>query len=256
MSDASGSKSVQSVQRTFRILDYLRQRDGGGVTEVANALEIAQSSVHAHLTTLKQAGFVTEADGVYYPGMKFLTFGGYVRNRKDAYMVARPIVEKVAEQSNERAQFGGYENGRAFVLFNHAGSDGVTPEITPLGLSTPMYASAAGKAILAQKSESAVDSYLTRTRLRPLTDQTITDPETFRQELAAVNEAGYATNVGESTEGVYSIAVAVSNAENEVLGALGVSGPSHRFRRDDVSAELPELLLGFANELEINIAHS
>lgn len=256
MSETDGSKTVQSVQRTFRILEYLRERDGGQVTELAEDLEIAQSSVHAHLSTLQDAGFVTHEDDVYYPGLKCLTYGGYVRNRKDSYSVARPIVKKVAEQSNERAQFVGYENGQAYVLFNHAGSDGVTPEITPLGLSTPMYASAAGKAILSEMDPEAVESYLTRTKLHPLTEQTVTDREALLKELKDVRKAGYATNIEESTEGVYSIAVAVCDADDAVIGALGISGPNHRFCREDLGSELPELLLGFANELEINIKHS
>lgn len=39
----------------------------------------------------------------------------------------------------------------------------------------------------------------------------------------------------------------------EVVGALRVSGPTHRFRGEWFEEELPDMLLGVANELELEI---
>lgn len=41
-----------------------------------------------------------------------------------------------------------------------------------------------------------------------------------------------------------------------MIGGISVTGPSHRLNGERLESDLPDLLLGAANELELNIAHS
>jgi DNA-binding IclR family transcriptional regulator len=74
--------------------------------------------------------------------------------------------------------------------------------------------------------------------------------------LEDVRERGYAFNREESIEGLNSVAVAVTHPTGQPLGALCVTGPSHRLKGKLLEKELPDKLLGAANELELNIKYS
>jgi len=95
-----------------------------------------------------------------------------------------------------------------------------------------------------------------RADFEPITEHTITDPGRLLEELETVRERGYSFNRQENLEGLHAVGVAVTGPENGVVRALIVSGPTHRLDGDWLQDELPSLLLGTANELELNIAHS
>ena len=65
---------------------------------------------------------------------------------------------------------------------------------TQVGSRAPAYATSAGKAILACQSDDYIDEYCRwmEQAARPLTANTITDPERLRRELAAARLHGYA----------------------------------------------------------------
>lgn len=48
------------MQKTCRSIEYLRGRDGAGITEIADELDISKSVVHAHLATLRAENLVVK----------------------------------------------------------------------------------------------------------------------------------------------------------------------------------------------------
>jgi len=85
---------------------------------------------------------------------------------------------------------------------------------------------------------------------------TITDPQTLYAELERVRERGYSVNKQENIEGLHAVSAPVMDTNGHVFGALSVSGPTHRMKGEWFEDELPDLLLGAANELELNITYS
>lgn len=54
---------------------------------------------------LRDRGYVHKVDGVYQLGFRFLELGEHVRNRRNAYQLAKEPVETLTEESGEHAQF-------------------------------------------------------------------------------------------------------------------------------------------------------
>ncbi len=246
------SRSVKSADTMFSIIESLRLRDGAGVTELSEELDIAKSTVHTHLKTLEQKQYVIKEDGVYHLGFKFLRLGEHARTRKEIYRMAEPIVEELAVETNERSQFIVEEYNKGVFVHRSTGTHAVQTD-TGLGKRIYLHSTGAGKAILAHLPSDRIDAIIEDIGLPKQTENTITDPEELRDELEQTRERGYAFNREEGMSRLRTVGVPVMNQDGSVFGALSVSGPSYRMRGDVFNTEIPNMLLGKANEFELKI---
>lgn len=249
------SQTVGSTETLLSLLEALEVSGGARVTELADKIDMADSTAHSHLSTLKAHGYVVKEGDIYQLGSRFLRFGEYIRNRRDAYELSKPKVKMLAEETGERCQFIVEEHGRGVYLHRETGSQAVWTD-SGLGKRIYLHATAAGKALLAAFPNEHVEAIIEQWGIPELTTNTITDPNELRDELVAVQERGYATNREESTDGLHAVGVTVHGGDDEVVGALSISGPSHRMKGDRFEQDIPDLLLGTANELALNIEYS
>ncbi|MFW6317902.1 MAG: IclR family transcriptional regulator [Halorubrum sp.] len=251
----SGNDAVRTAETMFDVVQRLAENDGASLAELAAELDYAKSTVHRHLHTLEDLGYVVRRDGGYHVGLRFLEVGVTARSSYRGYDLVRRKVEEIAAVTGERAQFFVEEHGKAVYLARAVGDQAVRTD-PGLGSRIPLYAASAGKAILAELPDDELSRMLERMSFDPVTDHTITDPDELRAEIAAGRERGYFFNREESLRGTHAVGVAICGPDGEVIGGLSVTGPSHRLNGERLESELPDLLLGAANELELNIAHS
>lgn len=252
---AHNGKSIQAVKINRDLVRVLVERDGARVTEVADGIGVAPSTAHNHLQMLLSEGFVVREGSYFYPGLKYLEIGEYVRRRKPAYRKAERRVRSLAEESGGRTHFVIEENGVGRYLHTSTGELAVETH-TRTGASFPLHATAAGKAILSQLPETRVREIVDRHGLEPKTERTITDEETLFETLAECRERGVAFNIEEHNPGISAVAAPVRNPDDGVLGALTVSGPAQRFKGETIREDLPDTLLATVNELELDIIYS
>lgn len=253
--DPADKRSVKTVQTAFDILEFLKENDGETLAGLTDQFDLAKSSIHRHLTTLEQREYVVKEGGIYYPSFMFLDFGEYTRTRNNAYILMKEKVEVLAEETGERVQFIVEEHGYAVYVHRDFGDHAVQTD-PGIGKRIPLHATAAGKAILAELPQQRVDEIIERRELTAVTEQTITDLDTLSTELDEIAERGYSINDQENLKGLRAIGVSIQNPNGSVVGALSVSGPTHRITDEWLHEDLPTLLLGTANEIELNIAYS
>jgi DNA-binding IclR family transcriptional regulator len=251
----ASSQTVGSTETLLSILEALEASGGARVTDLADEIDVADSTAHSHLSTLRANGYIVKEGDIYQLGGRFLRFGEYIRNRRDAYELAKPKVKILAEETGERCQFIVEEHGRGVYLHRETGSQAVLTD-SGLGKRIHLHATAAGKALLAALPDERVEAVVDQWGFPELTTNTITDPNELREELTAVRERGYAINTEENTEGLHAIGVTIQDGNDEVIGAISISGPSHRMKGDLFEQDVPDRLLGTANELELNIRYS
>lgn len=251
----STGHTVQATKTSFSIIEYIQEQDGARVHEIADALEMANSTAHKHLTTLEQIGYVVKRDAEYRLGMEFLFLGGYVQNSNSIYKPVKPVVRKLANRTGEQAQFIVEENGLGYHLFTAPGDQAVSID-TRIGKRIYLHANSAGKAMMAFWEQSRVDDVLDKWGLPPITENTITDRDEFIERLSTVRQRGYALNMEEHIIGYRGIAAPVRIQNQDVIGALAIGGPSHRYKREQLNEELPEIMLEAANELQLTLEFS
>jgi DNA-binding IclR family transcriptional regulator len=247
--------TIEATATSFRIIEALKRLDGAGVTDVADELGIAKSTVHNHLQTLEAEEYITREGDTYRVGLRFLELGEYTRNRMDIYEKARPEVRSLAEETGEMANAAVEEHGEGVYVTRAEGTQAVSVD-TYAGKRVKLHCTALGKTILAELPESRVEEILAVHGLPARTENTITDPAELHAELDDIRERGYAYDREERLPGLRCVAAPVVAEDGTLVAALSVSGPTTRIQGERFHDEIPELLRSAANVVEINMAYS
>lgn len=248
------ANELSTTAKSIRLIFLLKELDGANLTELSSELNIPKSTVHRHLATLKEYGFVRQEGRQYLLGFRFLEFGQYTRNRTREYQLSEQTVKDLAEQTGERAQFVVEEHGEGVYLYIETGQHAVRTGLN-VGHRINLHSTAAGKVILSYLPDERVAEILGEKDLSKLTDKTITDDEEIKGQLSTIRERGYAFNREENIEGLRAVAGPVTDSNDRLIGVLSVSGPSNRMKGEWYTSEIPDLVLGSANELELRVAY-
>lgn len=251
---ANESGMVNSDRRLIRILTGLAELDGAGVTELAEHVGLPKSTVHNHLSTLHTEEFVSKDGTKYRLGLRFLDLGETARLNRTESDHIEGKVDDLARQTEERVQFIVEEHGYGVYLYVSRGEKAVSTD-SRIGRHIPLHATSAGKAILAHLPEERVN-HTVDMGLSPVTEHTLTDIEDLLAELETVREKGYATNIQENTMGLRAVGAPILRPDRSVVGAISISGPTHRLKGEIFETILPDLVRGATNEIELNISFS
>ena len=254
MTENKTGNHLQTVEKSFDIIHLLIENGPTHLSEIANRLDLAESTTHRHLSTLHNLRYVSRKGQMYQIGLRFARLGTSARTRNPGYLEIKPYVQRLANETEERAHFIAEDHGLGVYLYQSTGSNAVKVGAN-IGRQVRLHCSAAGKVILSHYDRDRVDEILDTWGLPHNTENTITDRDVFFEELEVVRDRGYAFNREEAVEGVHVVAVPVK-PEGTIIGTLCIAGPSHRLQGAWFENELPELLLSTANELELNIEYN
>lgn len=252
---SQNASRVKTTETSLEIVEELIADGPLAREELEDRLGLTTSTVHRHLTTLGEHGYVVKDEGTYRLGFRFLSIGGYLRRQVPAYPMIKRKVDDLAEETDERAQFIVREGHERIYLYTEIGENPVQTG-AHTGRRGPIYASAAGKSIVANLPATERERLLESFDLEQTGPNTITDVDELRENLAEIRERGYALNLEESTAGVHAIGASVTDNDGDIIGAISISGPATRLKSDRLETELPDLVLAATNELELHIEHS
>lgn len=247
------SQTVKSDETLFAIVELLKEMDGAGVTEIAEELDLAKSSVHKHLASLRKHDYVVKENGVYQLGLQFFHYGEYTRNQSEMYHATQSKLAELAEKTGEMVWLITEENGRGMYLNGVKGNTEINVDAV-IGSWTRLHYNSGGKAILAHLPSERRTQIIERRGLPARTANTITDPGELRDELETVRERGYALNLEEDLEGIHAVGVPLV-FEGTVRGALSIAGAAHRMTRERCETEYADHLLAAANDIELNLVY-
>lgn len=253
--DTMDDRTVKSINTMFRIIESLRDRERATLAEVATDAEVAKSTAHRHLSTLKQHEYVTTDGDQYRVGLKFLDVGGHVRSSNSIYQVVKPKVRQIAEEVGEINQFMVEEHGKGVVVYREKGENAVRTE-SRVGKRFLLHQTAGGKAILSHFSDGRIEQIIDKYDLTAQTENTITNRDELHDELESIREEGVAFDNEEHIQGLRAVAAPIKLPNGQICGSLGVAGPTNRMKGKRFREEVPEILLGIINEIELNIEYS
>jgi IclR family acetate operon transcriptional repressor len=248
------SPPVRTTARSFDIIETLRELDSARLTEIAEHLDLPNSTIHNHLNTLVQRGYVIREGDMYRVSLRFLDFGEYARSRRKVYKVAKPEIDTLAAESGETANLLVEENGRGVYLYTAQPQNAIPLDVYP-GKHVVLHATALGKVLLTHFPEGRTQTILDQRGLSPQTQKTIVDRDELFDELEVIREQSYAVDDEERVRGMRCVAVAIKNENGMVIGAISVSGPSSRLSANPTEGLLDDLLRT-KNIIELKLAHS
>jgi IclR family transcriptional regulator, acetate operon repressor len=250
------NRPIKALLTMHEFVEEMKTAGRIGVTELAERVERPASVTSDYLSTLQQLGYVTKVNGKYQLSLRYLELGSTVRDRIPLYQLARHELKQLAEESrSELVTLSIEEDGLCVALDATLSSRSIDYKTFP-GMHFHMHSSGAGKAMLAQYPEEKTHEILDRHGMPARTENTMTDRAELFEELAAIRERGIAFEREEYKLRMQTIAAPIRDSNEEVVGALSVSGPAHRLRESDVQTELEDVLLSTVNVIELNYASS
>lgn len=244
---------VKAGTKLFNIIETVQELDTPTLTAISDHLDFPKSTVHNHLETLKENGYLLEHDGKYQLTLKFLDHGIHAKQNLDIANVVSPTLEQLSEDTNEAAWLMVEERGYVVGIEKKLGERAVQTT-GRIGRHTRFHYHAPGKAILAHLPEERTDEILRKRGLPAKTEHTITDYSAVMDELEEVRDRGVAFDIGEAIAGIRSVAAPVV-CDGTVEGAIAVVGPKNRLRGDKFRKEIPDMLSGAANEVELRLMY-
>ena len=242
------SPSIQSVDRSITVMEFLSRRGWSGVTEVSRELEIHKSTSYRLLTTLRDRGLVEQdaATEKYRLGFGLVLLARTVSADLDILRCARPVCDRLSERTKETVTIAVLEGDDA-VIIHQSISRASALSVDWTGRHTPLHATAAGKIFLVYMPEDQLLRILGEP-LERFTENTIVDPQSLQDHVKEIRATGYGYTVEELEIGLNAVGAPIRSAEGAVVGTVSVSGPAFRLPPDTLP-EIGELSKRAATEI-------
>lgn len=245
---------IGATKKSFRIIEFIYQSGTAGVSELAEAMGVSKSTVHNHLSTLVDLGYLIQTEDGYRLGLKFLTLGDAARQQYELYDAVREEVDQLAKDIGERAQVMVEQLGKGVYIYRSTADQAVQTD-SHIGTIVDLHTTAVGKAYLAYCGENRREDILAAD-LPENTPNSITDRADLEAELERISEQGHAYNDEERTIGMRAVGAPILSAEDEILGSLSVSGPTTRMNGSWYKEEVPEKIKQTCRVIGIKATYS
>lgn len=250
-------KTVQSVERTLRILELLAEHGAPmTLTEISAQLDLKMSTTHRLLRTLVLKGFADQDlySGKYQLGIKTFRIGNTALYGLDIRTIARPYLKMLVDQYRETSNLAIMDHGDV-IYIDQVESDQMVKMIAKLGSRAPSHSNAVGKVLLAFLSRNDLERFLFTRELESHTPNTITEPRQLKKELETVRQKGYALDLEETEVGIRCVGAPIWNHMERVVAAIGISGPSTRISCEYLEIELAEAVKMAALEISCKLGY-
>ncbi len=253
---AAGSEDsggVRALDRALDILDVIAGASGLTLSEIAQRLDLAPSTVHRVLVTLAVRG-VAESDHAtqtWHVGPTAFRHGSAFMRRSGLVERARPVLRRLMEVTGETANLG-ILDGNAVLFLNQAETHETIRAFFPPGTRSPLHASGIGKALLAHMRSFELRQLMREMQLSRFTPMTLSEPQALLDDLALIRARGYSLDNEERSLGMRCIAAPVFDLAGEAAAGISVSGPLSRM--DDGRLEaMSESVIAAARELSFGM---
>lgn len=250
------TKTIQSLERAFAILELFQNNKSElSLKEISVSLNLNKSTTFGLVNSLTTLGYLlqNEDNQKYSLGLKILSLTNAVKTNNILIRASRPYLEELSAKYRETVHSAQELNG-SIVYLDKVEADTSIYINTQMGTKNYMHCTGVGKVLLAYKSPEELDMFLDQP-LKPLTFNTITDPDDFKKEMSRIHENGYGGDDEEIEIGLSCVAVPVMKAENKPGFAISLAGPTVRMNEhkkrgvvDDLkntAAKLSEIIYGY-----------
>jgi len=250
--------SSKSLQKALRILLHVGETGSEmGVTQIASALSLNKATVHRLLKAMEKFELIERSpeNEKYRLGLKLLELGTKAVQSRTLQSEAQRFLLDLAHLSGESISFAASLSG-GVVCLARVDSPGTAMTIrTPVGARFPAHCTAIGKCVLAYLPEKEVDTIVSGAGLTGFTPFTITRLAQLKENLQQVRQRGYALDGQELERGLSGIAAPVLSREGGLIAAVGMAGPTLRFRGKELRQKIDQVR-NTAAKIAANFGHN
>lgn len=232
---------VPSLERALNMIEYLSVHSNGAtLKQLGDELDIPSASAFRLIKNLVNRGYVTENTGgqtTYLLGPKIMSIAASYEKGSSLHIVAKPIMQYLANELGQTVQLAIWRNG-TLIYIDQAFSSAPLSVIAPLYEPVSVNVSASAKIILALLPESVRTRAIDECPFIRLTQNTITDRDTYLKEVCKSGEQGYGFDNEEFSLGIGCLAVPVFDGKKSCIGALGITGSIQEYKKKTLFQEM------------------
>jgi IclR family KDG regulon transcriptional repressor len=215
---------VRSVQLALDVLETLAfSNEELGVTQLAQRLKLTKGSVHRHLLTLVERGYLVQNPTTtrYALGPRSRLLAHHAPDADLIRLAAGPMRE-LRDQLGHSVVLSESTPRGALVLSMVPGTAAIEIGVRS-GSELPFHSSAQGKILLAFAPRPQQQRILARP-LQAFTSHTVVDPKTLEDELLDIATLGFATAPEQAMLGINAVAAPIFDDHDSCAGALALVG--------------------------------
>jgi IclR family transcriptional regulator, acetate operon repressor len=226
--DVTGPRSLTRLLGLFDVLSTAS--DGMSLAELNVTLESPKSSLLNLLRPLVAEGYLIHSNGTYRLGPSIFRLAASVMSAWNFPKMIRPFMEELSTRTGESVLLG-VLNREAEVLTYVEIIDSPHPVRyqIPVGTTRPLYASSAGRLLLAYTDKAWRDSYLSSVQFKVRTATAVTRASLGR-ELERIRAEGVSCSLDAYMVGLAAVAAPVFDGDGRCVASLNIAGPTDRFR--------------------------
>lgn len=214
--------TINVVEDAIKVLLICLNAEGRyTLAEITKRTGLGKNKVFRILSTLEKHRFVERDEtGAYHLGIRFLSFGEHVRSQMDLLQASRPVMDRLAAETDESIFLGVIDGQEALCVDARESQHSIR-----------LFARVDGvpKVLLAYLPDEEREALLEAIELQPFTPQTITNRRLLEQQLRQIRDQGYIVSADDLDLGAHSVAAPIWNYSGRVVAALSIAGPSSRF---------------------------
>ena len=219
------------------------------LSEVAAVTGLNPAVARRCLNTLVKLGYVAQHGRRFLLRPEVLVFGSAYLASMNLEEVASPSLQTVRDETGDSSSLA-VLSGDDILYLIHVSTNRPIRLRAGVGTRFPIHATSLGRIMLAYQGEEAIEAYLARAELTPLTEHTVTSRDKLRKMLRRARADGYASAQDELDYGIVSISVPVFDPDGQCTAAINCSTSTTRVSREDlVASRLPPLRRA-AHEIE------
>jgi IclR family transcriptional regulator, acetate operon repressor len=229
---------MKSVTRSLRILEAVAQHQPVTVGELTKIFGLPKSTVQRTLVTLAEAGWLraSRKDTTRWEvGARVLAVRPAALQGSSLFAAARDPMVQLRDKVNETIHLSVPDALQCMVVVDRVDCDHPVRTFHAIGDTSPLHATATGRAVLAHLPKQDIEELITQ-GLERYSETTPADPEDLRAELRRIRTDGYAVNRNQYRPGVCAIAAPILDEDGTPLATVAISMPDSRYDAD----ELPE----------------
>ena len=224
----------RSLGRVLHLFDAIaRSRNGLSLAEISEELESPKSSLLNLLKPLVEQDYLIRDHSRYSLGPAAFRLASTILSGRQLTTVLRPFLNELLLGSKETVFLTTLDRKTRLVNYIDAiDSPQVVRYSVPIGSVRPIYATAAGRVLLAFADKDWREEYLKTEKLKRFTANTPVSRSGLRRKLADIRKIGFEVSLGDMIDDVGGLAAPVKNADGSVSAAFLIAGPVARFERE------------------------
>jgi DNA-binding IclR family transcriptional regulator len=199
------------------------------LSEIHRHLQLSKNMIFRVLKDMAARGYAYrhEPDKRYFVGKRLLELTVPRVGEKNLVDEAAPEIVALRDRCGESVGLVVPSGGEGVLVYFQPSREPVRT-IYDLGIHVGMHCCAPGKVFLAFGDVGQREQRLRLQSMTRRTAHTITDPVALSQNLEQARREGYTTDYAEDLEGVHCVAAPVFDAEQGLVAAVVITGPSYR----------------------------